>query len=218
MAPAMRRMLEWLGLTDSVDDFDPDYHEQREPTYREPAYAERESEPVHVPRSTNVQVYADGTERKTNGSQSRFNPAGTRQPERNSEPRISEGDLRETRQMAVSEPSNRGAGEPLRGFNVSSSIKPIFAPTKPAVHILYPKRFRDATEVADLMRDGLPVILNLQNAERDLPRRMIDFCSGVTYALEGKMERVAESVFLLTPSNVTVSQEERANLSERGVF
>jgi cell division inhibitor SepF len=47
---------------------------------------------------------------------------------------------------------------------------------------------------------------------------MIDFCSGLTYALSGSMEKVAEQVFLLTPSNVEVSQEERQRLTERGLF
>ena len=61
-----------------------------------------------------------------------------------------------------------------------------------------------------------PVIVNMQSADRDLQRRMIDFCSGVTYALSGGMERVADEVFLLTPSNVKVSDEERQRLADRG--
>jgi cell division inhibitor SepF len=62
------------------------------------------------------------------------------------------------------------------------------------------------------------VIVNLQLSDRDLSRRMIDFCSGLTYALGGLMEKVADQVFLLTPSNVEVSQEERRQLEERGLF
>jgi cell division inhibitor SepF len=62
------------------------------------------------------------------------------------------------------------------------------------------------------------VIVNLQLSERDLSRRMIDFCSGLTYALGGSMEKVAEQVFLLTPSNVDISPEERMRLQERGLF
>jgi cell division inhibitor SepF len=53
-------------------------------------------------------------------------------------------------------------------------------------------------------------------ADRDLQRRMIDFCSGVTYALSGEMEKVADQVFLLTPTNVKVSDEERQRLADRG--
>ena len=60
------------------------------------------------------------------------------------------------------------------------------------------------------------MIVNLQVADRDLQRRMIDFCSGVTYALSGEMEKVADEVFLLAPTNVKVSEEERQRLQERG--
>ena len=206
MPPAMRRMLEWLGLTDTVDEYESEYPERAAQQY------EPEAEQAPAPRNSNVQVFAEGPDRRT---QTQRYAA----PER--APRAPEPAYRDQRFASYPEPASRQAPpeEPLRGFNASSSVKPIPAPSsKPSVHILYPKRFRDATEVADLMRDGQPVIVNLQNAERDLPRRMIDFCSGVTYALEGKMERVAESVFLLTPSNVEVSQEERDNLSERGIF
>jgi cell division inhibitor SepF len=66
------------------------------------------------------------------------------------------------------------------------------------------------------MRQSNPVIINLQQADRELQRRMIDFCSGIAYALQCDMERVADQVFLLTPTNVTVSQEERARLESRG--
>jgi cell division inhibitor SepF len=55
-------------------------------------------------------------------------------------------------------------------------------------------------------------------ADRDLQRRMIDFCSGVTYALGGAMEKAADQVFLLTPTNVEVSAEEKRRLQERGLY
>ena len=58
--------------------------------------------------------------------------------------------------------------------------------------------------------------MNLQGADRDLSRRLIDFASGVCYGLGGHMERVANQVYLLTPSNVEVSPEERRRLQERG--
>ncbi|MGH2848416.1 MAG: cell division protein SepF, partial [Thermoleophilaceae bacterium] len=64
----------------------------------------------------------------------------------------------------------------------------------------------------------VPVILNLQAAETDLAKRLIDFASGLTYALDGGMQRVADKVFMLTPRNVEVSAEERARLIEKGFF
>ena len=84
------------------------------------------------------------------------------------------------------------------------------------VHVVAPSRFGDAKEIADRLKDNRPVIVNLQMADRDLQRRMIDFCSGVTYALSGEMEKVADQVFLLAPTNVKVSDEERQRLVERG--
>jgi cell division inhibitor SepF len=100
----------------------------------------------------------------------------------------------------------------------SPSVRPINSEAAGArVHIVAPVRFSDAQEIANRLMGNQPVIVNLQNADRDLQRRMIDFCSGVTYALSGSMERVADEVFLLTPSNVKVSEEERQRLTERGL-
>jgi cell division inhibitor SepF len=86
------------------------------------------------------------------------------------------------------------------------------------VHLVVPKSFNDAQQVADKFKATVPVILNLQSAETDLAKRLIDFASGLTYALDGGMQRVADKVFLLTPRNVEVSAEERARLLEKGFF
>jgi cell division inhibitor SepF len=105
----------------------------------------------------------------------------------------------------------------VRAVPVDPSINPASAaPLAARVHVVAPARFGDAKEIADRLKDNRPVIVNLQMAERDLQRRMIDFCSGVTYALSGEMEKVADQVFLLTPTNVKVSDEERLRLAERG--
>jgi cell division inhibitor SepF len=87
-----------------------------------------------------------------------------------------------------------------------------------SVHFVAPKSFNDAQEVADKFKDAIPVILNLQSADTDLSKRLIDFGSGLTYALDGGMQRIADKVFLLTPRNVEVSAEERARLLEKGFF
>ncbi|MCL2418044.1 MAG: cell division protein SepF [Conexibacteraceae bacterium] len=86
------------------------------------------------------------------------------------------------------------------------------------VHFVAPKNFNDAQDVADKFKDAIPVILNLQGADSDLSKRLIDFSSGLTYALDGGMQRIADKVFLLTPRNVEVSAEERARLLEKGFF
>jgi cell division inhibitor SepF len=92
-------------------------------------------------------------------------------------------------------------------------------PGPPAkVHLVVPRSFNDAQQIADRFKSQIPVILNLQNADTDLSKRLIDFASGLTYALDGSMQRVADKVFLLTPRNVELSAEERARALERGGF
>jgi cell division inhibitor SepF len=86
------------------------------------------------------------------------------------------------------------------------------------VHFVIPKSFNDAQDVADKFKDSIPVILNLQGSDNQLSVRLIDFASGLTYALDGGMQRIADKVFLLTPRNVEVSAEERARLIEKGFF
>jgi cell division inhibitor SepF len=86
------------------------------------------------------------------------------------------------------------------------------------VHLVIPKSFNDAQDVADKFKDAIPVIINLQSSDADLSKRLIDFASGLTYALDGGMQRIADKVFLLTPRNVEVSAEERARLIEKGFF
>ena len=86
------------------------------------------------------------------------------------------------------------------------------------VHFVAPKSFNDVQNVADKFKDTVPVILNLQGTDTDLSKRLIDFSSGLTYALDGGMQRIADKVFLLTPRNVEVSAEERAKLLEKDFF
>lgn len=90
----------------------------------------------------------------------------------------------------------------LRGVDSASS--------QARVHLVLPRSFNDAQQIADRFKDSVPVILNLQSADTELSKRLIDFASGLTYALDGSMQRVADRVFLLTPKNVEVSAEERA--------
>jgi cell division inhibitor SepF len=100
-----------------------------------------------------------------------------------------------------------GGSTPARGRNGSVRM-----------HLVIPKSFNDAQQVADKFKDDIPVVLNLQGTDTDLSKRLIDFASGLTYALDGGMQRVADRVFMLTPRNVEISAEERAQLIEKGFF
>jgi cell division inhibitor SepF len=86
------------------------------------------------------------------------------------------------------------------------------------VHLVIPRNFNDAQQVADQFKRSVPVILNLQTTDHELSKRLIDFCSGLTYSLDGGMQRIAEKIFLLTPRNVEVSAEEKARLLDKGFF
>ena len=112
--------------------------------------------------------------------------------------------------------------EPARPSRPASSavVRPIEAPRpqRVEVHLVIPKNFNDAQQIADKFKVDVPVIVNLQGSDSDLSKRLIDFASGLTYALDGGMQRVADKVFLLTPRNVEVSAEERARLIEKGFF
>jgi len=80
------------------------------------------------------------------------------------------------------------------------------APTKP--HAVSPTSFNEAQAIGDRFKVGQPVIVNLQGVQKDLRRRLVDFASGLCYALGGKMDRVADQVYLLTPADVEVSSDD----------
>jgi cell division inhibitor SepF len=105
----------------------------------------------------------------------------------------------------------------------SNVIRPVPVPTPVErgpvkVHLVVPKNFNDAQLIADKFKSEIPVIINLQSCDTELSKRLIDFSSGLTYALDGGIERVADKVFLLTPKNVEVSAEEKQRLAEKGFF
>jgi cell division inhibitor SepF len=87
-----------------------------------------------------------------------------------------------------------------------------------SMHVVTPRSFNDAQQVADEFKRQKPVIINLQNSDRELAKRLIDFSSGMTYALGGGMQRISQGIFLLTPANVDVSAEEKARILEGGFF
>ena len=100
-----------------------------------------------------------------------------------------------------------------------ASIRPVSeAGADVQVHFVTPRNFNDAQEVADRFKRNVPVILNLQSTGTDLSKRLIDFSSGLTYAMDGGMQKIADKTFMLTPANVEVSAEEKARLVEKGFF
>ncbi len=121
----------------------------------------------------------------------------------------------EEAQPATMEPavSRRAQREEAR----LAAVQPV--PSKQVrVHMVEPKSFNDAEQIGQKFKSDIPVIINLQQADAELSKRLIDFASGLTYGLDGGIQRVAERVFLLTPHNVEVSAEDKRWLREKGFF
>jgi cell division inhibitor SepF len=110
------------------------------------------------------------------------------------------------------DPEMASGSVPAVSRGVVRPITPRAASPKP--YAMSPESFNEAQSVADKFMAGVPVIVNLQGADRDLSRRLVDFASGLCYGLRGSMERVTNQVYLLTPSNVEVSAEEKRRMRE----
>ncbi len=91
-------------------------------------------------------------------------------------------------------------------------------PAAPKVATVSPMHFNDVQEIADRFKQSQPVIMNLRGAEKPLARRLLDFSSGICYALGGTMEKVATQVYLLTPEGVEVTEDDKRRMYERGLF
>ena len=81
-----------------------------------------------------------------------------------------------------------------------------------------PQSLADAQRAAEDLKERRPVIVNLEKADDELARRVIDFISGVTYALNGFYERVGDKVFLFTPSNIIIADEDEVEPGGKGLF
>jgi cell division inhibitor SepF len=86
------------------------------------------------------------------------------------------------------------------------------------MHIVEPKSFTEAQSIGDKFKQGTPVIMNMTSTTPDLAKRLLDFASGLTYGLEGGLQKVSERVFMLTPHNVDVSDADRRRLRDTGLF
>jgi cell division inhibitor SepF len=119
--------------------------------------------------------------------------------------------------------SESGLVRPVPRDESSSLVRP-----KPAVvrqpqasspvQVVEPSGFNDAQELGDRLKANQAVVLNLRGIDRDLQRRLIDFSSGLAYAVGGTMRKVDEQVFLLTPTSVEVSEEDKERLQARGLY
>jgi cell division inhibitor SepF len=183
------RTLVYFGMADDVDDYDDEYDDDLDRRYDEDRDRDRDRD----------------RERRSSAHEDLERSYRERPNVRRLGPRRRDPDFDD---IFAEEPRPRGP-----------AMRSVESRPQPAeVHLVVPKSFNDAQQIADKFKGTIPVILNLQSAETDLAKRLIDFSSGLTYALDGGMQRVADKVFMLTPRNVEVSAEERARLLEKGFF
>ncbi len=183
-----KKTMDYLGL--GPDDAYDDYDVYDEP--EAPARSSRQRDPEPAARSgRGWEPEGEPTVRTVSGrpsfpSKDFDASAPTRRPQQPAAPSRSGDDTGVTVRPAAPEPS---APAPLRSIN-GGAMEP---------HTVRPRRFDQAQEVADAFKTGIPVIMNLEGTEREVARRLIDFASGLCYALDGTMEKVATGVYLLKP-------------------
>jgi len=100
----------------------------------------------------------------------------------------------------------------------SNKVVNIHATTQLSVVLVKPERFENATEIADHLREKRTVVLNLEQTNKDIGRRLLDFLSGVAYAQEGKIKKVAVNTFLITPYNVDLLGDLIDELENNGLY
>jgi len=110
------------------------------------------------------------------------------------------------------------AREENRSGRKNAPVVSIHSQKQMRVVVMEPTSFEEAQNIADQLKNRRPVIVNLENADRNLAKRVVDFISGATYALNGNMQKVGNGIFLFVPANVDISGEMREELKDKGIF
>ena len=134
---------------------------------------------------------------------------------------IGYGDIEyDEEQGAETDSDNDDGAVPFTGVvnNNSNKVVNIHATTQLQVVLVKPERFEDASGIADHLNAKRTIVLNLESANRDVTRRLIDFLSGVAYANNGQIKRVANSTYIITPYNVGIMGDLLDELENSGVF
>ena len=108
--------------------------------------------------------------------------------------------------------------EEVRTSRKNAQVVSIHTQKQMSVVVMEPNNFEEAQNIADQLKNRRPVIVNLENAEKVLAKRIVDFISGTTYALNGNMQKVGNGIFLFVPNNVDISGEMRDDLRDKGLF
>lgn len=190
MAGAMRKMAVYLGLVE--DHGDEPYDEFDE--YDAPRRSSRDSRP---PRGYDAGYEPEMDDRYSSRS---VRPIP---------------DTRAVRTFrADAAPPSRPTAAPL------ADRRPAYAPAPDLSRIetIHPRSYNDARRIGEAYREGVPVIMNLSELDDPDAKRIIDFAAGLVFGMRGSIERITNKVFLLSPVNVDVGDEARAQLAKDGFF
>lgn len=105
-----------------------------------------------------------------------------------------------------------------KGKKTANLVNLPSAPKQIKVMVVEPFTFDDAQHVADHLKNRKPVVVNLENTEKEVAKRMIDFISGTTYALSGTIQKIGNNIFLCAPNNVDVAYNSREESLERTIL
>ncbi len=105
-----------------------------------------------------------------------------------------------------------------RSFGRKNKVVNIHATTQLKVVVMQPENFEDAKGIADHLKAKKPVIINLENLDSDVARRVVDFLSGAVYGLDGNIQKVASGIFLIAPYNVSIMGDFKNELQNKGLF
>ena len=108
--------------------------------------------------------------------------------------------------------------EPVEGAKKNGKVVNINATTQLKVVLVKPERFEDASTIADHLNNKRTVVPNLESTNKEVSRRLVDFLSGVAYANNGQIKRVANSTFIITPYNVDIMGDLLDELENNGAF
>lgn len=203
-----RRAMVYLGLQDDDEfDWDADYDEyDEEDASAAPA---RERERAHARTHARGAPDARSLHADPRNGDARYADVrdGDALHEAVQPPPMPRGDSGLVRTVPRDEPSPLVTPRP-----------PVMRQPSSSPHVVEPGGFNDAQELGDRLKANQAVVLNLRGLDRDLQRRLIDFSSGLAYAVGGTIRKVDDQVFLLTPTSVEVSEEDKERLQARGLF
>lgn len=124
----------------------------------------------------------------------------------------------EPEEEILEEAGHENVQEEIRTSRRNAQVVSIHTQKQMRVVVMEPNSFEEAQNIADQLKTRRPVIVNLENAEKMLAKRIVDFISGTTYALNGNMQKVGNGIFLFVPNNVDISGEMRDELKDKGLF